>query len=559
LVFNKIRDCYVAQGLVANIGNETSHFEICSKFEIVNEYEAIPEDETNRLRLKRNIKKYPLGREILTNRSFYDLKIGQPVLSILNIALGDMHEIAVADMDIRETVCLKEPTYMGEAEIEPNIIETKGLEMPTKIYESAKEAIELESFPEHVRPFIRDIFVDKYPQAVSLHALNAGNLSKTLGYVKLRLREGEVLPRSKRIFHLSLSDKRHLEDICELMTKFGYIQRAPISPTGHHLYGMSSYLVPRAKPGCLGRLIVDFSPINQLIESPPSVIPEITATLQFLHGKALYTSLDLRYAYLSLRMDNMSRPLTTFLTPSGSYQWLSIPTAAANSPAYFTEAAEKILHFDPVRDEEGEIVYEEPNKVKLIKNPLKYSTSFFDDILITSTLQKTYEETLKVHFKNVEEAISKLAFHGAKISVPKCEFAKPRIKFLGWIVSHDYVVADPARIQKVKDFMFPDSKKSVRAFLGLVNSLRRVVQMDVIEQVAILTPLTSSKIDFEPKEKHIKAFEKIKALLIQEPLYNKLIDEKAPKYLWVDAAGRCSNKLRCFGSSVSSEKCWGPK
>lgn len=85
MVFNKIRDCYVAQGLVANIGNETSHFEICSKFEIVNEYEAIPVDETNRLRLKRNIKKYPLGREILTNRSFYDLKIGQPVLSIFNI------------------------------------------------------------------------------------------------------------------------------------------------------------------------------------------------------------------------------------------------------------------------------------------------------------------------------------------------------------------------------------------------------------------------------------------------------------------------------------------
>ena len=43
--------------------------------------------------------------------------------------------------------------------------------------------------------------------------------------------------------------------------------------------------------------------------------------------------------------------------------------------------------------------------------------------------------------------------------------------FLGWYVSHDYVIADPRRIQKVKDFKFPDSKKAVRAFLGLVNSL----------------------------------------------------------------------------------------
>ncbi len=66
---------------------------------------------------------------------------------------------------------------------------------------------------------------------------------------------------------------------------------------------MSAYLVPRAKPNCLGRLIIDYSPVNQLIQSPSAVIPEIEATLQFLQGKALFTSLDLRYAYLGLRID----------------------------------------------------------------------------------------------------------------------------------------------------------------------------------------------------------------------------------------------------------------
>ena len=65
---------------------------------------------------------------------------------------------------------------------------------------------------------------------------------------------------------------------------------------------MSSYLVPRAKPNCLGRLIVDFSPINQLLESPANVIPEIGHTLQFLHKKSLYSALDLRQAYLGLRI-----------------------------------------------------------------------------------------------------------------------------------------------------------------------------------------------------------------------------------------------------------------
>ncbi len=54
-------------------------------------------------------------------------------------------------------------------------------------------------------------------------------------------RKGEVLPRSRRIFHVSPTDQRHLDDICDLLCKFGYIMRSPSSPNGLHLYGMSSY------------------------------------------------------------------------------------------------------------------------------------------------------------------------------------------------------------------------------------------------------------------------------------------------------------------------------
>jgi hypothetical protein len=172
------------------------------------------------------------------------------------------------------------------------------------------------------------------------------------------------LPRSKQIFHISSSERRHLDDVIELLIKFKYIMRSLLSPTGHQLYGLSSYLVPRAKPDSMGRLIVDFSTINSLLESPSAVIPEITASLQNLQGKAFFTSLDLRYAYMALKLDKESRPLTTFLTLSGSYQWLSLPTGAANSPAYFTEAVNKIIHFEVVRNEKREVEWEGERLVK---------------------------------------------------------------------------------------------------------------------------------------------------------------------------------------------------
>ncbi len=72
-------------------------------------------------------------------------------------------------------------------------------------------------------------------------------------------------------------------------------------------------------------------------------MPDITASLQQLLGKALYSAMDLQYAYLALRIDENSKPLTTFLTPNGAYQWLSIPTGVACSPAYFIDAVNRIL------------------------------------------------------------------------------------------------------------------------------------------------------------------------------------------------------------------------
>jgi hypothetical protein len=53
-----------------------------------------------------------------------------------------------------------------------------------------------------------------------------------------------------------------MEDLIDLLIKYGFVARSEVTPSGHHLYGMASYLVPRAKPNCMGRLIIDFSPIN---------------------------------------------------------------------------------------------------------------------------------------------------------------------------------------------------------------------------------------------------------------------------------------------------------
>ncbi len=54
--------------------------------------------------------------------------------------------------------------------------------------------------------------------------------------------------------------------------------------------------------------------------------------------------------------------------------------------------------------------------------------------------------------------------------------------------------------------------------------------------MAILSPLTSSKATFNPTPAQRQAFEQIKKMLISEPLFGNLIDERAEKFMFVDAA-----------------------
>ena len=237
--------------------------------------------------------------------------------------------------------------------------------------------------------------------------------------------------------------------------KFNYVRRAPIETTDIHLYGMSTYLIPRRKANELPRLIIDFSPLTSIIQSPPSVVPDISASLQNLQGKALFSSMDLRYAYLALRIDEQLKPLTTFLTPTGTYQWLSLPTGAACSPAFFIDAVNRILRYKPILDRDGNPVYKAKNKVKLVRDILKNCFYYFDNIICSSEIKKTYKEALEYHFECLEKIVARLSFHNVRLSVNKSEFAKSKILFLGWIISHDFVIPDPRRIDKIKNANFP--------------------------------------------------------------------------------------------------------
>jgi hypothetical protein len=325
LEFEENLNCFKAKGFIVNLGSKREQGTIEARFEILESYSSYVICTEYKNKLKKIMTKHPPVREILplpvqTGEIVEEYRCNcTTVASVYNVQLEPEQLISdLTEEELQSTAGIGKVSYTGTAEIGPQVVDG-GLDLPTIIHKSPEDALNLEQYDPDIRPYIKKIFLEKYPKVIALHSLDSGDISKTLGYTTLRLVPGETLPRHHRIYQLSVEDSRYLEELLEQFIRFNFVRRAPVDSTNIHLYGMSTYLIPRKKPTDLARLIIDFSPLTSIIQSPPSIVPDITASLQQSQGKALYTVMDLKYAYLALRISEESKPLTTFLTQAGAY------------------------------------------------------------------------------------------------------------------------------------------------------------------------------------------------------------------------------------------------
>lgn len=106
---------------------------------------------------------------------------------------------------------------------------------------------------------------------------------------------------------------------------------------------------------------------------------------------------------------------------------------------------------------------------RLIVNPCnEFVIPYLDDIIIFSKSEKD-------HGQHLLDVLSRIKENGVVLKKKKCSFFKDEIKILGNIVSKGYFKPDPAKIDTIQKYPFPDTLKSLRSFLGLVNYCREYV------------------------------------------------------------------------------------
>lgn len=167
--------------------------------------------------------------------------------------------------------------------------------------------------------------------------------------------------------------------------------------------------------------------------------------LNSLSGSSLFSFLDQGKAYHQGFLDAESRPLTSFITPWGLFEWNRIPFGLSSAPAEFQRNVEACL--EDLRD--------------IICQP------YLDDNLIHSA---SFED----HVSHIRTVLQRYQKHGVKLSPRKCELFQRKVRFLGWIVLEEGYSMDPAEIAPVRALKLrtPTMVGDLRKIMGFLSYYR---------------------------------------------------------------------------------------
>ncbi|KAL0164216.1 hypothetical protein M9458_039969, partial [Cirrhinus mrigala] len=298
---------------------------------------------------------------------------------------------------------------------------------------------------------------------------------------------GAQLPKG-RVYPLSIPERQAMEEYISEALAQGFIQPST-SPAA------SSFFFVGKKDGGLWPCI-DYRQLNSQVIQQPYPLPLVPAALEELRGAQVFTKLDLRSAYNLVRIRAGDEWKTAFVTPTGHYEYRPI-----RLPNVYERGVPEFLH-------RFVIVY--------------------IDILI-------YSRNMAEHRHHVQQVLHKLREHRLYLKLEKCEFHRPSVHFLGYIISAEGVQMDQGKISVIQEWPQPLTVKKLQRFLGFANFYRRFIK-DYSTITAPLTSLLRGKpktISWNPSAH--KAFLHLKKIFSTAPLLHHP-DPELPFTVEVDAS-----------------------
>ncbi|XP_024015923.1 uncharacterized protein LOC112089179 [Eutrema salsugineum] len=199
---------------------------------------------------------------------------------------------------------------------------------------------------------------------------------------------------------------------------------------------LSNPVVVKKKNG-KWRVCVDFTDLNKACPKDSFPLPHIDRLVEATAGNRLLTFMDAFYGYNQILMHPVDREKTAFITDREIYCYKVMPFGLKNAGATYQRLGNKIF-----ADQLG-----------------KTMEVYIDDMLV-----KSLEE--KDHIAHLRECFEQLNKHNIKLNPAKCRFVVTSGEFLGYLVTHRGIEANPKQIKALIKMPSPRTKREVQRLTG---------------------------------------------------------------------------------------------
>ena len=177
-----------------------------------------------------------------------------------------------------------------------------------------------------------------------------------------------------------------------------------------------------------------------------SVNTRIDLIVDATAGHELLSFMDAFSGYNQISMDPDDQEKTSFVTAQGTYCYRVMPFGLKNAGATYQRLVNWMFQ-------------------KQIGATMEV---YIDDMLVKST-------TADLHIAHRSEAFQILRNYNMKLNPAKCAFGVSAGKFLGFVVNHKGIEANPDKIMAVLDMPSPSGIKEVQRLTGRIAALSRFV------------------------------------------------------------------------------------
>ena len=191
------------------------------------------------------------------------------------------------------------------------------------------------------------------------------------------------------------------------------------------------------------RLCIDFTDINKACPKDSFSFPRIDLIVDATTGHELLSFMDAFSGYNQISMDPDDQEKTSFVTAQGTYCYRVMPFGLKNAGATYQRLVNRMFQ-------------------KQIGATMEV---YIDDMLVKDDL----------HIAHLSEVFQILRNYNMKLNPAKCAFGVSAGKFLGFIVNHRGIEANPDKIKTVLDMLSPSGIKEVQGLTGRIATLSRFV------------------------------------------------------------------------------------